>query len=80
MAHRTNVIQVTQNIPSTNMRDKVQDLVCGKNLNRTESRHLLMKEGGNLYFCSKTCREQFISGQTKLETGSQFPREFPKVA
>lgn len=65
MAHRTNVIQVPIEFPK-DAGDKeqdviIKDLTCGKEMPKKDSRHVLFRAGEPLFFCSKACRDKFLS-------------------
>ncbi len=63
MAHRTNVIQVSENIEFKNGPEKVTDPICRTQLTRKLAKHVLVKTDHTYYFCSKECLNKFMSHQ-----------------
>lgn len=62
MAHRTNVIQVAEEIRNEQpQREMVTDPVCGKSMERKATRHVLFRGEDTFHFCSKECQATFMS-------------------
>lgn len=69
VAHQTNVNQVKANIPSStsSMDERVKDPMCGMTLSKRESRHMVFRESGTYYFCSKTCQQNFMRPSSRAK-------------
>ena len=75
MAHRSNVIQVHENIESALKSVEadgsvVTDPVCGRQLERKSARHVLFRENATWYFCSKDCQQGFLNPASKKKAAS----------
>lgn len=74
MAHRSSVIQVS---PDFNAKhddsadsDRVVDPMCEKEISKRESRHVLFRNGEAFYFCSRECRQSFMTGAKNKKTAA----------
>lgn len=68
MAHRTNVNQVpagffNEDEPRETLPERVNDPVCGMELERKTARHMLFRGETTYYFCSKDCQSRFGSNK-----------------
>ena len=63
MAHQTDVYTVHQTFKSDNPSEKVIDPVCGMTLERQNSKNMIFRETGTLYFCSRQCEEKFLDSK-----------------
>jgi Cu+-exporting ATPase len=61
MAHQTNITQVEKEIPASEQSTEVTDPVCGMKLDRKRCRHMLFRDEGTYYFCSRDCEQKFMS-------------------
>ena len=60
MAHRTNVIPVKEKISSSESENEVRDPVCGRVLQRKDSRNMLFRGDDVIYFCSRECEMNYL--------------------
>ena len=61
MAHQTNVHAVKQQISPEEPKAKATDPVCGMEIERRSSRHMVFRGEDTFYFCSRQCKETFVS-------------------
>ncbi len=61
MAHRSNLTQVKEEIDQSGPPEMVTDPVCGMEISRKESKHLVFRGGDPYYFCSRECQQKFLS-------------------
>jgi YHS domain-containing protein len=61
MAHQTDVHTVQQSFSSEDPSARVKDPVCGMELERRSVRHMVFRPDATHYFCSRACKEQFLS-------------------
>lgn len=61
MAHRTNVTPVMRSFQAAQaLSEVVIDPVCGKEIERKHSRHMVFRLETAYYFCSKECQQKFL--------------------
>lgn len=65
MAHRTNITQVPTSLPENPEGEKVRDPICGMQMDRKLCKHVLFRPDETYYFCSRDCKDQFISPRKK---------------
>ena len=72
MAHRSDVIQVQRDFPTSDAdKEVVTDPVCGMKITKKDARSVIFpEEGMPLYFCSKDCREKFKSQKAAKKTAA----------
>lgn len=61
MAHRTNVIQIPQNIPTNKNSSKVIDPICKMEIATKDAKCVLFRQTETIYFCSKECQLKYSS-------------------
>ena len=66
MAHRTDVTQVHKNFQIRESSKMVVDPNCGRKISYKEAQSVLFREDQTLYFCSRTCREEYITQKKQL--------------
>jgi YHS domain-containing protein len=67
MAHRSNVIQVSEKFETAQDSDeKSIDPVCKMEVLKSTARHILYRQSKVHYFCSKECQSKFIHSSFSL--------------
>lgn len=67
MAHQTDVHTVKKQFRSDSPSEKVIDPFCGKELERSASRHMVFRPDRTIYFCSRDCKDRFMSPEARKE-------------
>lgn len=60
MAHQTDIHVVHQEFKSPGPPEMVVDPVCGMELERQASKHVVFRAENPIYFCSRECRDRFL--------------------
>jgi hypothetical protein len=60
MAHRANLVQVSERLSSTTDLELIRDPVCGVEKKRTDFKTILFRSNRTFYFCGKDCLNQFL--------------------
>jgi len=70
MARRANLIQVPQRLSLATDVETAKDPVCGVEMKRKDSKTILFRPGQTVYFCSKTCLNQFLNQSIAKKTAA----------
>jgi YHS domain-containing protein len=65
MAHQTDVHIVHQAFEPQEPAEKVVDPACGMEIERRAARHMVFREDRTFYFCSRECKDQFLSPRAR---------------
>jgi|GEM_PF-3772094 len=68
MAHQRDLHVVQQNFEGENPGEEVQDPVCGMTLERAASKHIVFRPSETIYFCSRECKDRFLSPTYRSKT------------
>ena len=60
MAHRTNLIQVSERLESPSNLEVSRDPICGVERKRRDFKTILFRRDQTVYFCSRECLNQFL--------------------
>ncbi len=60
MAHRSNLIQVSQRLSLATDLEVTRDPICGVEKKRKDFKTILFRPSHTFYFCSKECLNQFL--------------------
>ncbi len=70
MAHRANLIQVSERLSSTTDLEMKRDPVCGVEKKRSDFKTMLFRSDRTIYFCSKDCLNQFLQSRQEKKVAA----------